>query len=254
MCPFTTHNLPRPDNTLTTITTMVIRNCWLLLMLMCMGGSVRSQASKSDPVDAQGWLQASIGLNLPKRWEAKLDAQFRSQGNLQRFMGLYLSPSVAYGITKKAQVFANYRYARTAEAYSSRLGIGLEMTARKSGWNIGFRPQLQHTLRFADDGDGSATAKTLLRLRLQARHAITSRLDGYFSVEPYLNFDPNEYIIDNVRNTIGLRYEYAKGRKAGIFYIYRPDYSKSYNRVFHVVGMRWDLDWKISAAGGQAGS
>ena len=228
-----------------------------LLLLLCgivAQPCLRAQTSKSDPVDLQGWALVSLGLDLPKRWEASLDGQFRTEGNARNFLGAYLTPSVGYGITKKLRVFANYRYARLNDAYSSRLGLGLEFNAKTSGWNLGFRPQLQHTLRYADDGDGSASAKTLLRVRMQARHALTKKLDGYVSVEPYLNFDPDEYIIDNIRNTVGLRYEYAKGRRVGLFYIYRPDYSKSYNRVFHVVGLRWDFDWKISAAGGRAGS
>lgn len=224
---------------------MISRYAILGLAIVAFSLSGRAQTSKADPKDLQGWMQASLGLNLPKRWDASMDLQYRRQGDLGAFMGAYVSPSVGYGITKKMRVFANYRYARTSDAWSSRLGIGMEFTAKKSGWNIGFRPQVQHTLRYADDGDGSASAKTLLRARLQARHALTKRLDGYFSLEPYLNFDPSEYIIDNIRNTVGVRYEYAKGRRIGLFYMYRPDYSKSYNRDFHVVGVRWDLDWKV---------
>jgi len=224
---------------------MIARYAVLLSMAVAMGPSSGAQTSKSDPSDLQGWLQASLGLNLPRRWEASMDLQYRRQGDFGAFMGAYLAPSVGYGITKKVRVFANYRYARTSDAWSSRLGVGVEFNAKKSGWNIGFRPQLQRTLRYADDGDGSAAAKTLLRVRLQARHALTKKLDGYFSFEPYLNFDPSEYIVDNVRNTVGLRYEYAKGRKLGLFYIYRPDFARSYNRTFHVVGLRWDLDWKV---------
>jgi hypothetical protein len=224
---------------------MISRYAILVLAVVAAGLPGRAQTSKADPKDLQGWMQASLGLNLPKRWDASLDLQYRRQGDLGAFMGAYVSPSVGYGVTKKMRVFANYRYAQTSDAWSSRVGIGVEFSTKKSGWNIGFRPQVQHTLRYADDGDGSASAKTLLRARLQARHALTKKLDGYFSLEPYLNFDPSEYIIDNIRNTVGLRYEYAKGRKIGLFYIYRPDYSKSYNRVFHVVGLRWDLDWKV---------
>jgi len=224
---------------------MISRYAILGLAIVAFSLSGRAQTSKADPKDLQGWMQASLGLNLPKRWDASMDLQYRRQGDLGAFMGAYVSPSVGYGITKKMRVFANYRYARTSDAWSSRLGIGMEFTAKKSGWNIGFRPQVQHTLRYADDGDGSASAKTLLRARLQARHALTKRLDGYFSLEPYLNFDPSEYIIDNTRNTVGVRYEYAKGRRIGLFYMYRPDYSKRYNRDFHVVGVRWDLDWKV---------
>ncbi len=59
----------------------------------------------------------------------------------------------------------------------------------------------------------------------------------YASVEPYFTFETGEYPIDNIRNTLGLKYEYAKNKKVEVYYIYRPDFAKSYNRTFHVIGV-----------------
>lgn len=218
---------------------------FLLLISLCVSHLVMGQTSKTDPVDVQGWTVISLGLDLPKKWEVGLTGQWRTENNATITKGLYLTPEVSYGIHKKVNLFANFRYADLMDAHSSRLGLGMEYTTKISGWQIGFRPQFQYTLKYADDGDGSAESKSILRTRLSVRHRITKKLDGYLQFEPYFTFSPDAYFIDNIRNTAGLRYEYKKNRRISVFYIYRPDYAKSYNRVFHVAGLRWDLDFKV---------
>ncbi len=216
----------------------------LMSFMSIISGGVRSQPSKSDPVDIQGWAIISLGLDLPKKWEASLTGQWRTENNLSTTRGFYVTPEVSYGIHKKVRIFANFRYADVVGSHSSRLGIGLEYSTKISGWQIGLRPQFQYTLKYADDGDGSATGTSILRTRLSVRHRITKKLDGYLQVEPYFTFTPGEYFIDNIRNTAGLRYEYRKDRRISVFYTYRPDFAKSYNRLFHIVGLRWDVDLK----------
>jgi hypothetical protein len=203
------------------------------------------QTSKTDPVDVQGWTIISLGLDLPKKWEVGLTGQWRTENNATITKGIYLTPEVSYGINKRVNLFTNFRYADLMNAHSTRLGIGMEYSTKISGWQIGIRPQFQYTLSYADDGDGSAESKSILRTRLSVRHRITKKLDGYLQFEPYFTFSPDAYFIDNIRNTAGLRYEYKKNRRISVFYIYRPDYAKSYNRLFHVAGLRWDLDFKV---------
>ena len=216
----------------------------LMVCLTIISGGIRSQTSKSDPVDVQGWAIVSLGLNLPKKWEAGLTGQWRTENNLGTTKGFYVTPEISYGIHKKVKIFANFRYADVIGSHSSRLGIGLEYSTKVSGWQIGLRPQFQYTLKYADDGDGSATGTSILRTRLSVRHRITKKIDGYLQFEPYFTFSPGEYFIDNIRNTAGIRYEYKKDRRISVFYIYRPDFAKSYNRLFHVAGLRWDVDLK----------
>jgi len=80
---------------------------------------------------------------------------------------------------------------------------------------------------------------------LQARKKLSKKTDLYFSSEPYLTFEKGEYPIDNIRNTIGLKYQWIKNSKVDFFYIYRPDFAKSYNRTFHVLGVMLDIDLKV---------
>jgi hypothetical protein len=233
-----------PQDTNSSYLIKICRISGLIFCLTIISGGIRSQTSKSDPVDIQGWTIVSLGLNLPKKWEAGLTGQWRTENNMSSTKGFYLTPEISYGIHKKVKVFANFRYADVIGSHSSRVGIGLEYSTKISGFQIGLRPQFQYTLKYADDGDGSATGTSILRTRLSVRHRITKKIDGYLQFEPYFTFSPGEYFIDNIRNTVGLRYEYKKDRRISVFYIYRPDFAKSYNRLFHVAGIRWDVDLK----------
>ena len=42
---------------------------------------------------------------------------------------------------------------------------------------------------------------------------LSKKIDAYASVEPFFTFDPTEYFIDNIRNTFGVKFEYAKNKK-----------------------------------------
>lgn len=209
------------------------------------GISATAQTSRADPNDLEGWAGVGLNLNLPKKWDADFSYQTRRQGNISTLRGNYWSPEIGRSLTKGIRTFFNYRYANTVNGNSSRLGWGLQFSAKKSKWSYDFRPQVQYTIRFADDGDITNNTKWIMRTRLQAKKKITQKTDLYFSSEPYFTFEKGEYPIDNIRNTIGMKYEWIKNSKVDLFYIYRPDFAKSYNRTFHVIGLMFDLDLKI---------
>jgi hypothetical protein len=96
-----------------------------------------------------------------------------------------------------------------------------------------------------EDGDLSSSSKWVLRTRLSVRYGLSEIIDSILPIEPFFTFDDSEYFIDHIRNTIGVKYEYAKDRKVSLFSIFRPDYARSYNRTFHVVGLKFDFDWKV---------
>jgi hypothetical protein len=81
-------------------------------------------------------------------------------------------------------------------------------------------------------------------VRLQGKYPVTKKLDAYVSWEPIMKFG-GIYFIDNIRNTIGFKYKVLPDLKLDLYYIYRPDYAKSYNRLFHVIGFSADYSLKI---------
>lgn len=210
--------------------------------------ALRSQTSSSDPTDLQAWYVAGLGLNLPNRWDAGMTLQIRTENNASEFRGFYMAPELGYKIQKKTRVFMNLRQAWTNNGISRRVGLGLEYSTKSNNWKFDFRPQIQYTMRYADDGELSSS-NWILRTRLGASYQLNKKLDAYVQFEPFFTFDRSEYFIDNIRNTAGLKYEYAKDKKIALFYIYRPDFSKSYNRTFHVIGLRLDFDWKVGGSG-----
>jgi hypothetical protein len=51
--------------------------------------------------------------------------------------------------------------------------------------------------------------------------------------------------IDNYRIQGGLRYNFTKKSSVDVFYINRPDYAKSYKRVYHMLGLSFKQEIKF---------
>ncbi|MEI6946584.1 DUF2490 domain-containing protein [Paraflavisolibacter sp. H34] len=221
----------------------IIFRALLAPALLLTAGAATAQTSKSDPVDVQSRLGAALKWNLPRRWEASLEYQARFVDNASVYRGSYISAEGGYSFSKHLKALANYRLALTTKDHSNRYGLGLEVSEKWGKWSLAFRPMAQYLTRYADDEETSRETNLFVRTRLQAKYALLKKLDLYASLEPYFVFD-GAYPIDNWRNTLGLKYEYAQNKKIDLYYIYRPDYAKSYNWTFHVVGMNFDFSLK----------
>jgi len=230
----------------TTTKPMALKKIFLInLISVCMMCTAVAQTSKTDPNDVEGWAGIGLNLKLPGKWDVGMDYQLRTDSNVSRYKGSYFTPEINYKLSKKVKAIANFRYASTNNGNSSRVGMGIDYAEKFKKWKLEFRPQLQYTIKYANDGDVSNQSKWILRTKLGLEYALSKKLEAYTSVEPFFTFDKTEYFIDNIRNTIGLKYAYKKNNTLGFFYIYRPDYAKSYNRNFHIAGIKLDLNWKI---------
>lgn len=218
---------------------------YIHILVLGVLSNTMAQTSKLNPNDVEGWAGIDFKINLPKKFNVDFSYQLRTDSNISRYKGSYFSPEIGYELSKKIKTFANFRYATTNNGNSSRIAGGFEYSDKIKKWKISFKPHIQYTIKYAEDGDVSNTSKWILRTKLGAKYPLSKKIDAYASVEPFFTFDQTEYFIDNIRNTIGMKYEYAKNKKVDLFYIYRPDFARSYNRNFHIIGVNIDFDWKI---------
>lgn len=218
---------------------------YINILVLGMFSSAIGQTSKSNPNDVEGWASIDFNFNLPKKFEFEFSYQARTENNISRYKGSYFTTEIGYKVSKKIKTFSSFRYAAINNGNSSRIGAGLEYSDQIQKWEVIFKPQMQYTIKYAEDGDIDNSNKWILRTKLGIKYPLSKKIDAYSSIEPFCIFDQAEYFINNIRNTIGLKYEYSKNRKLDLFYIYRPDFSRSYNRIFHIIGVNIDLAWKI---------
>ena len=200
------------------------------------------QTSAQDPSDLQAWYSAVLELDLPNGWEASLQYRLRMVDDASSYRGSYLTAEGRKELVDWLSVLGGYRLARVEGGTYHRYALGAEARYDPSErLRLTFRPQVQHQVQtFADDDEQSGDQKTLLRTRLRGRYELTPALDLYASTEPYFAFG-EDYPVDNWRNTVGLKYTVLEGLAVDLFYIYRPDYARSYNRTFHVIGVELEL-------------
>ena len=214
-----------------------------LVLSAASAATAGAQTSRADPTDVQGWYQLGVDVDLPRKWESSIEYRLRTVENASAYRGSYLTTEIGRELFRRVSLFASYRYADVDAEVTHRFALGAEVARKLGRATLSFRPQVQHRLQGGDDEQGT-DAKTLVRTRLKLAHPLTGSLGVYASTEPYL--DPTAgWAMDNWRNTVGTKWEYAKGKTVDLFYIYRPDYAKSYDRTFHVVGMNLGFDVKL---------
>jgi hypothetical protein len=218
---------------------------YLLLFVLSFISSnlIFAQTSKSDPSDTQGWFGASCTFDLPKKWEVYSAVQSRFVNNINDYNGTYITFGGIKKLNKHFELLGDYRLALVRAGVYNRFTIGAEASRKIKKLNISFRFQLQNQLQDFDDTAKSNDNSGYWRTRFAGKYAFSKKLEAYISFEPIMKFR-GVYFIDNIRNTIGLKYKVNHKLKIDCFYIYRPDYAKSYNRVFHIIGCNADYTIK----------
>lgn len=218
----------------------------LLVMLGVAGAGGRAPAAEVDQDDLQSRSGLRLNLNLPQKWEVDLDYQFRMVDDLSTYRGSYFTVETDYHLTKEITAIGAYRYILGNEGDAHRFAAGLEVETRLHKVRLAFRPLIQYRTAFVDDGEVGGDGDTFARTRLRAEYPVTKKLDAYAAIEPFFGFG-GEYPIDNWRDELGLQYAFTKGVRLDLYYIYRPDYGKAYNRTFHVVGVTLRFSTKVGS-------
>jgi len=212
--------------------------------LLAAAAAAGAQTSREDPSDLQAWYGAGLALDLPRRWEAAFRYRVRTDHDASAYQGSYLGAELGRRVHDRVAVTGGYRLALTDEPPAHRFSLDAEASARVGTLALSLRPALQYRLRRVEgDDEQDGPGRLTFRTRLRARGRITDALDAYASAEPVVQLGDDTFV-RGWRNTVGVRLEYARGRRVDLFYSHRPDYAKSYNRTFHVLGV--DLDFEAA--------
>lgn len=217
-----------------------------LLTLILFAGifPATAQTSKSDPTDVQGWFGAGFKLDLPKKWTTSLDYQSRFYNNVKTYNGSYISLGVAKKVIPLLELQGEYRLALVQKGVYHRVSIGAELNKGLRKFDFSLRLLFQNQLQDFDDTAKLNDKSNYWRARFGVKYRFLKIFDLYASVEPIMKFS-GRYFVDNWRNTIGIKAKILPGTKIDLYYIYRPDYAKSYNRTFHVMGLNVDYTLKV---------
>jgi hypothetical protein len=203
------------------------------------GAPLRAQTSLRDPVDLRSRFAMQVNLDLPRRWEMSLGYELRLSDNVSSYHGSYFTFELTRSLGSHLSVFGNYRVARLGGDLADRYGIGAELETQRGRINLSLRPSFQSQQKVLDDEEQGV--RQVLRTRAKASFAAARHVKVYGSVEPYFAFN-GLYPIDQWRNTAGVQWEFRKDLTIDLFYIYRPDYERVYNRTFHILGAEMSID------------
>ena len=218
--------------------------CWAMALLLSAGvGKIQAQATKADPVDVQGWMGVGANYKLNKQWQFEGDFQSRYFNNVQTHSGNYLSLGVQRKINKHFDATAEYRLAMVQQGNYNRFSGGVLCDFKWQQWTFAGRALIQNQVQDFDDVSKPDQSEGYWRVRAQVKYKVSKQLDLYGSMEPIMKFGA-DFLVDNWRDEVGVKWEIKKGLKLNPYFIYRPDYGKAtYNRLFYIYGLQ--LDYSI---------
>lgn len=205
--------------------------------------AAKAQTTKADPVDVQGWYGASVQARVTDNWKIALEGQLRFFNNLKTFNGTYISLGVERKVNDYLALQGEYRLALVQKGVYHRLSAGGTFTYEWEKPAFEFRILVQNQLQDFDEVGKLSQREFYARTRFRLKYPLTAYMDFYLSTEPVFKVN-GRHLIDNLRNQVGLRFPIAPSLKAQLYYIYRPDYAKSYRRTFHTIGMEIIYGWK----------
>lgn len=215
----------------------------MALLLSAGVGEIQAQATKADPVDVQGWMGVGANYKLNKQWQFEGDFQSRYFNNVQTHSGNYLSLGVQRKINKHFDATAEYRLAMVQQGNYNRFSGGVLCDFKWQQWTFAGRALIQNQVQDFDDVSKPDQSEGYWRVRAQVKYKVSKQLDLYGSVEPIMKFGA-DFLVDNWRDEVGVKWEIKKGLKLNPYFIYRPDYGKAtYNRLFYIYGLQ--LDYSI---------
>jgi predicted porin len=218
--------------------------CWAMALLLSAGvGEIQAQATKADPVDVQGWMGVGANYKLNKQWQLEGDFQSRYFNNVKTHSGNYLSLGVQRKINKHFDATAEYRLAMVQQGNYNRFSGGVLCDFKWQQCTFAGRALIQNQVQDFDDVSKPDQSEGYWRVRAQVKYKVSKQLDLYGSVEPIMKFGA-DFLVDNWRDEVGVKWEIKKGLKLNPYFIYRPDYGKAtYNRLFYIYGLQ--LDYSI---------
>lgn len=218
---------------------------FICIGLLLLSNGVFAQATKSDPVDQQGWVSAAVGFNLPKKWMAEVEYQARIFNDLQTFNGSFYSLGIEKGITPWFALQTEYRLAKVLKGTYNRISAGFVLDKKLNDIKLDLRVLYQNQVQDFDDPAKENDKNNFIRFRARAKKDLSKKVDLVVSFEPIYQLQSGVQI-DNYRIQGGLKYNFTKATSVDFFYCNRPDYAKSYKRQYHVFGIAFKHEIKIN--------
>lgn len=206
-----------------------------LLLAIAAGRRADAQVERDDPTDVQTRLEASLRLDLPRRWEAELGYRARYMGDSREYGSSDFTTDLGRGVGRGLALIGGYRLRLASDGAAHRFAGGAEIRRRVWDTRFSLRALTQYETRPNAGGVAQGT-ESRLRVRLRAQQPLGTALSLAASIEPV--FDIRTGLeAKGLRHGFDVRYDWSENNRLEISYLLRSRLGDRAPRRSHVIGL-----------------
>lgn len=184
-----------------------------------------------------------ITKDLRKGFQLGLQYQVRSVNNASQFQGSYFTLSTGYKINNIFSTQLDVRYATSPIwdrfRFAYYLNAQYKLNKFKYSCRVGYLHEV-YKQEFNEIGQFLPTYN--FRLRARAERKVFKKTKAQIGVEPVIALNNSKLNFRQIRNIMGLQWEFAKNNELSIEYMWQPFFMQSYLYSNHSIVLNYTIN------------
>ncbi len=214
----------------------------LTLFTFCAQAQETSSARNVENSD-QFWLQFQVSKELPKNFTLGLQYRLKVENQFSQFRSGGIYGYVSYKVNKYLSTQVLYKYYTSRFKDEHTFFASLTTGYKYKDFKISLRGAYQRTYEyFSDRYQPGHEPINQWRNRLMLRYDVHKDWNVYISAEPYLLFDARSIMLQKIRASTGVNWNFAKYSTVNLFYTFQPKFDGKRPENEHILGLSFEVD------------
>ncbi len=212
----------------------------LFVVVICLVSITVTNAQYSNDFRSRTGLE--ITKDLRKGFQLGFQYQVRYFNNVSTFQGSYFTLSPSYKINNTWSTHLDIRYATSSLWDRFRFAYYINAQHKVNKFKYSYRIGYLHELYLQEFPEINQFMPTNnFRIRARAEHKIFKNTKAQIGVEPVILLNNQTLSLRQIRNTVGINWEFAKNNELSIEYMWQSFYQQNYQYSNHSIILNYAI-------------
>ncbi len=213
----------------------------VLLFLALLNFSFDTKAQYNDDFRTRTGIELS--KDLRKGFRLGIEYQVRTFNNASQFQGSYFTISPSYKINNTLSTQLDVRYATSPIWDRFRFAYYVNAQFKLDKFKYSYRVGYLHEFYLQEYEEiGQFLPTNNFRIRARAERKVFKKTKAQIGVEPVIALNNSRLNFRQIRNTMGLQWEFAKNNELSIEYMWQPFFQTVYQYSNHSIILNYTIN------------